>query len=205
MSLLSGVGNFLFGKPEKMQKVSSLTKPQRGYQNAILGQLQQMLQGGGANISQNPLYQQGSNYLQNLLSGSPQSTAAFEAPAMRQFNEEIIPGIAERFSGLGAGAQSSSAFQQALGQAGAGLSERLQALRSGLQFGGAQQALGYAQQPVSNLAGLSGFGLQPSFQNLLRPQTHGLLGGLLGGASSGIGQAGGMAMMSKLLPLLGLL
>lgn len=49
----------------------------------------------------------------------------FGAPYERKFREETIPGIAERFSGLGAGSQSSSAFQQSLGQAGASLSEQL--------------------------------------------------------------------------------
>lgn len=47
----------------------------------------------------------------------------FAAPYKRQFNEQIIPGISERFAGLGG--LSSSGFQQSLGQAGAGLSENL--------------------------------------------------------------------------------
>lgn len=194
------INEFLFGKKEKMQKVNLFNKQQKGLQNMLLGQLG----GQNTNISQNSLYQSGSNYLQQLLSGSPEATKAFEAPYMRQFNEQIIPQLAERFTGAGAGAQSSSAFQQALGQSGADLTERLASLRGQLQGGAANQALGYAQQPISNFAGLSQQAFRPSFENILRPSTGGVLGGLFGGASQGIGQAGGMAAMTKLLPLLGL-
>jgi hypothetical protein len=196
-----GVDQFLFGKKEKMQQIPRFTPEQQSLLNNILGQLQ----GQNTNITQNPLYQGGSSYLQELLSGSPESTAAFEAPYKRQFNEEIVPGLAERFSGAGAGSQRSSAFQNALGQAGAGLSERLASLREGLRSGASQQALGYAQQPISNFSGLAGLGLTPSFESFLRPQTGGFLGGLFGGAAQGAGQAGGSALMAKLLPLLGLL
>jgi hypothetical protein len=159
-------------------------------QSSFLQQLLGSLQGQSSNIGQNPLFQQGSNYLQQLLSGSPESTAAFEAPAMRQFNEQTIPGLAERFSGLGAGAQSSSAFQQALGQAGAGLSENLQALRSGLQFGGLGQALNYSQQPISNLQGFGQLGLGTQMRGFM-PKQQGFLRQLLTALAGGVGQAGG--------------
>lgn len=58
----------------------------------------------------------------------------------RQFQEETIPSIAERFSGMGSGGQRSSAFLNTLTGAGEGLSSQLAALRSRagmskLQFG----------------------------------------------------------------------
>lgn len=124
---------------------------------SFLQNLFKQLQGQSTNIAQQPLFQQGQSYLQNLLSGSRESTQAFEAPYMREFNEQIIPQLASIFGGAGAG--SSSGFQQALGQAGASLQEKLAALRSGLQLEGAGQALGYAQQPVSNLMGFGQLGL----------------------------------------------
>jgi len=168
---------------------SSFSTGTKGQSN-FLQQLLSSLQGQSTNIGQNPLFQQGSNYLQQLLSGSPESSAAFEAPAMRQFNEQIIPGLAERFSGLGAGAQSSSAFQQALGQAGAGLSENLQALRSGLQFGGLGHALGYSQQPISNLLGFGQLGLGTQMKGYA-PKQPGFLQQLLSALAGGAGQAAG--------------
>lgn len=173
-----------------MPKGYSSFSLQNSGQKNVLQQILSALQGQGSNIAQNPLFQQGSNFLQQFLSGSPESTAAFEAPAMRQFNEQIIPGLAERFSGMGAGAQSSSAFQQALGQAGAGLSENLQALRSGLQMQALPQALGYAQQPISNFQGLAGLGLGTQTKGYM-PKQQPFWQQLLAGLSGGVGQLGG--------------
>jgi hypothetical protein len=171
-------------------------------QSALLQQLLGQLRGQNTNIQQNPLFQQGSNYLQQLLSGDPQSTASFEAPAMRQFNEQIIPGLAERFSGLGAGSQSSSAFQQALGQAGAGLSENLQALRSGLQFGALPNALGFSQQPISNYQGLAGLGLGTQMKGFA-PKQPNFLQQLISALAGGAGQFGGTLGTSYGLRALG--
>jgi hypothetical protein len=103
--------------------------------------LQNILQQGN---QPGALEQSGSNYLQGLLSQDPRMMQQFEAPYMRQFNEQIVPGLAERFTGK----QSGSAFQQALGSAGSGLMERLAALRGGLGMQAAQQALNYAQMPM---------------------------------------------------------
>ena len=185
--------------PKGYSSFSTGTSGQKG----LLQQLLSQLQGQNTNIQQNPLFQQGSNFLQQLLSGSPESTAAFEAPAMRQFNEQIVPGIAERFSGLGAGAQSSSAFQQALGQAGAGLSENLQAMRSGLQFGGLGHALNFSQQPISNYQGLAGLGLGTQMKGFA-PKQQGFLQQLLMALAGGAGQAGGAIGTSYGLRGLGL-
>lgn len=184
--------------PRGYSSFNTGTKQQSQFLQQLLGQLS----GQSSNIGENPLFQQGSNYLQQLLSGSPESIAAFEAPAMRQFNEQIIPGLAERFSGLGAGAQSSSAFRQALGQAGAGLSENLQALKSGLQFGSLPQALGYAQQPISNLQGFSQLGLGTQMRGFM-PKQQGFLQQLLSALAGGAGQFGGALGASYALRGLG--
>jgi hypothetical protein len=183
--------------PQGYKSISTLGKGQQG----LLQQLLSSLQGQSGNIQQSPLFQQGGNFLQQLLSGSPEAFKSFEAPAMRQFNEQIIPGIAERFSGLGAGSQSSSAFQQALGQAGAGLSEQLQALRSGLQFGAIPQALGYAQQPISNFQGMAGLGLgtqSKGFMPKQQPFWQQLLIALGGGAAQAGGAIGTSYGLSRL-------
>jgi hypothetical protein len=173
--------DFLFGKKEKTQQLPTISPEQQN----LLKQLLQMINPHQMDIGQQPTFQSGQNFLQQLLGGD---TSEFEDPLMRQFQEQIIPGLAERFSGAGAGAQSSSAFQQALGGAGADLSERLASLRGQLKMQALPQALGYAQAPGQR--GLQqaqlGLGTQ-SFENLLRPRTQGLLGGLLGGAGSGFG------------------
>jgi hypothetical protein len=170
------------GKGPKGYSSFSTLNPQ---QSTLLQQLLGSISGQSGNIQQNPLYQAGGNYLQKILGGD---TSQFEGPLMRQFNEQIIPGLAERFSGAGAGSQSSSAFQQALGGAGADLTERLGALRGGLQMQAAPQALGYAQQPFTNLQNLLGI----KTQGFVPKQKSGLQEGILGGSQ----------MLLQLLPLL---
>ena len=172
------LGSKFFEKKPKATQYPGLAPEQVSLQNQLLSMLQGQLAPGGT-------YGQGQSYLQNLLSGSPTATSAFEAPHMRQFQEQTLPGIAERFSGLGAGAQSSSAFQQQLGQAGASLQEQLASLRGGLQLGGLGQALG---GPSSLLSGA----LASRFTTGLQPQQPGglaeFLAPLLGGYGQGIGQ-----------------
>lgn len=145
-------------------------------------------------IEESPLYGAGSDFLQRLLSGDPEMMQQFMQPYMNQFNQQIIPGIAERFAGMGtgAGAGSSSAFNQTATQAGSNLMAQLAQLRGNMQMQGAGQGLQYAQQPFSNTLG--GLGVH-GFENLYIPQApsaaSGLLGGLGGGLAQGIGMAAG--------------
>lgn len=167
--------DFLFGQKGGFEQTPSMNPQQ-------LQLLQQLLGGlGGAS-------QQGMGFLQNLLSGD---TSQFEAPLMRQFSEQTIPGIAERFTGMGAGAQGSSAFGQQMGAAGAGLTEQLGALRGGLQM-----------QGLGQLRGLLGMGLGARpFESIYRPASTGFLGAMAPGIGQGIGSAGSFGLLS----LLGLL
>lgn len=149
-------------KKESFQQIPRYNQGQQNYQNNLLGNLSNQ----NTDITQNPLYQSGSNALQRILGGD---TSQFEAPLMRQFNEEIIPNIASRFSSIGAGSQGGSDFQHALGDASAGLTERLGALRGGLQLQAAPQALNFAQQPMNNLYSLLQYAMQPQSDTLHRP------------------------------------
>lgn len=136
-------------------------------------------------IQQTPLYGSGASYLQNLLSGTPNATAEFNAPYLQQFQQQIVPGLSERFAGMGTGggALSSSAFNQTLAQAGTGLQATLAQLRQQLLGQASQQALGYAQQPYSNLLG--GLGMR-QFENIYKPGSPGAGQSLLGGAAGGL-------------------
>lgn len=168
--------------PAGYHTVSTQNPEQQAGFSQLMQQLLQQLQG-----TQN-LFGQGSSFLQNLLSGSPESTQAFEAPIMRQFNEQIIPGIAERFTGMGAGAQRSGAFQRALSGAGTGLAENLAALRGNMQLQALPQALGYSQQPLSGLENLLGMNTQ-AFLEKQTPWWQSALTSLAGGAGSALGMA----------------
>lgn len=151
--------------PSGYKQISTLNPQQQSLFN-------QQAQGLGA------IQPQIMQYLQQLLSGDPSASEAFAAPYMRQFNEQIVPGIAERFAG--AGALSSSGFQQALGQAGAGLAENLASLREGLKFNAAQQG----QRGIGDLLNMNTQALVPKDQGFLKN----LLLSLAGPASSGLSQ-----------------
>lgn len=170
--------DFLMGTPARIEAMPTMSKEQQSLFSNLLSQL-------------GPIQGQGMEYLSKILGGD---TEAFEKPLMRQFEEQTIPSLAERFSGMDA--MGSSAFKQSLGQAGAGLSENLGALRGQLQQG----ALG-------QLAQLLGMGTQtPTFQYQQIPGTEGALRPLLSGIGSGIGSGlgfGGMGMLGKKLGLLG--
>lgn len=166
--MFSGLSDSIFGKKESFEQMPTMD-PQ---QMQLFQQLMSGLSGGGGGGG--PMGQ-GMNFLQGILGGD---TSKFEAPLMRQFNEQTVPGLAERFSGAGAGAQSSSAFGQQLGAAGAGLSENLGALRGGLQM----QAMGPLMQMLQQAMG------NRSFENIYRPSTPGFMGQM----GQGFGQAAGM-------------
>ena len=185
----------LFGKGDRTRQLPTLNPgQQQGLQN-VLGQLGNVSAPGGS-------YSGAQNYLSSLLSGDPNAFAQFEAPYRQQFEQQILPGIAERFAGLNpmGGGLSSSGFGQALGGAGAQLQSQLAGLHGALRQGATGQALGQ----YNSLANL-GLGTR-SFENFHQPGSGGLFGnlatGLGGGLSSGLGQAGGMSLMMKLLPLL---
>lgn len=100
--------------------------------------------------------------------------APIESQAKERFMQQTIPTIAERFTGMGG--RHSSAFRQALGQAGAGLDTNLAAMRG--QHGLQQQG---------QLMQMLGLGLQPQFESLYVPKSPGLGATAAGGIGQGLG------------------
>lgn len=165
----------------QLAALGNQAQPQPQQQQGGLGQwLKELLMGtpGGFDQLQNfdpdqlaalqQLLQGGLEQVQNPYGGFE----PIQQEATRQFQQETVPGLAERFSSMGAGAQRSSAFGQQLGAAGAGLSSQLAALRS--QYGMQNRAQGLQQ---------AGIGLTPRFQYAQRQGSQGLLGGLLPAAA----------------------
>lgn len=158
--------DFLFGKKEKTQQFQRYSPQQEAVLNQLLGQTSRTIPSQV-------------DFLSSLLSPGSAAETAFSAPSLRQFEEDIIPSIAERFTGsFGEGSQRSSAFGQQLGKAGAGLAENLAALRSQLAF-----------QGIGGLQSLLGSGLTQRFDTALRPATSGLLGQGIGSFAQGLGAA----------------
>jgi hypothetical protein len=102
--------------------------------------------------------------------------APIENQARTNFAQNTIPSIAERFSGLGA--QRSSAFGQALGQAGAGLESDL-----------ASQKQLYNLQRQGLLQNLAALGLYPKFESLFSPAQPSFLQSLATNAAGPAAQA----------------
>jgi len=159
--------DWLIGHSPEMKQTPTMTEGQQNFQNMLL------------NMLSTPTGQ-GFDFLSQLLSGDENAFKSFEDPIKRQFEQEIVPGISERFAGMGSGgAQNSSAMQQTMGQAGKELSQNLAQMRSGLKMGALQQ-----------LQGLMGLGQQQSLQNVYDPGSYGLIGGMLQGAGEGAGKSG---------------
>lgn len=150
---LQGLSDFFLGTSPQIQQAPRLSQNQLGLQNQGIQNLLQMLQQG---------------------QGQSPSFAPIAQQARTQFNTQTIPGLAERFTALGG--QNSSAFQGALGSAGAGLEQNLAAM--GSQYGLQQNAQN--QNLMKLLLGLS---IQPQFENLIQ----GGQPGALHGAAQGLG------------------
>jgi len=162
---MASLRDALFGKEGEFKQISTTTPAQQQLFSQILGGL------GG-------LQGQGLGAIQSMLGGSQDFLSQLQAPALRQFQEQILPGIAERFSGLGA--QGSSAFGQQLGSAGAGLAEDLASQR-------AQLGMQSQQQGLQQLLALLGFSQGQQFETAFQPGQEGALGGILGGLGQGVG------------------
>jgi hypothetical protein len=172
-SAFKATGKFLGGTDDKMQQLPTHSGQQQEFQNNLL----QQLSGQDYNLNNNPLYQQGGDYYSGLMQDTPQSYDKFKAPMMREFNEEIMPGIGEQFAGVGG--LSSSGFQQAATGAGAGLSERLGALRAGMQERGAQGALQYAQAPSQQAQSWANTAMDSPFAYQNKAGKQGQLGNIV--------------------------
>lgn len=165
-----GAKDFLVGTPGRTEQFQRFNPQQQGINTQLLDMLPGLLQRG--------------------TQGFQGGFAPIAQRARSQFQSQTIPSLAERFTALGGG-QNSSAFQGALGQAGAGLEEGLAGLESkyNLAQGGQQQQL---------LLALLSAALQPQFENSYFPQRGGLLQGLAGGLGQGLGTLGGLSGLQYL-------
>ena len=177
MALASAASSIIGGLTgSKGETKSSYGKKQQGLIDEVTDAIRSM-RGGAQDITQQPGYQQGNEWLMNLFN-DPNFFNAFEAPLQRQFQEQTVPDLANRFASMGSGgALGSTGFRNQLAREGSNLSTNIAALRGGLQQQGVNQSLQYAQQPFSNLMSLYQQALQPT-QNVYQPPSPGLFGGL---------------------------
>ncbi len=189
---MPGINEMLFGKGDKNIQQTTLKGNQEGFLDQLMQQLMQMGgQGGGM--------QQAMQTLMGFLDPNSEQYKNFEAPYMQQFEQQTIPGLAERFAGLGGGmggGLSSSGFGQALGAAGSNLQTQLAQMKSNMQRQAAGDIFGQFNQ-------MSGQGLGTrAFENQYQPGNLGILGeavnGLASGISGGAGPQIGAGIANKL-------
>lgn len=171
----SGFWSALFGKPEQNYQ-QSLLDPR---QQPILQNLLSASQGRGAPGA----FGESADYYRSLLSDDNTTANAMFAPELRRFREQIVPDLAEQFSGYGG--IGSSGFRNAALSAGTDLAERLGAIRAQLRSQGA-----------AGLSSIGEMGLRPYSENIHRPETYGIVGEFARGAGEGLGKAGGTYLAS---------
>ncbi len=150
-----GYREFMLGKEDSFKKLPTMNQGQQSLFSNLLnmlngGQGDQMGQGGQGG-GQGALAQ-AMGLSQGFLDPNSEQYKNFEAPYMNQFEQQIMPMIAERFAGMGGGmggGLSSSGFGQALGGAGAGLQAQLAGMKGQMQ-----------RQSIGDILGMTQFGLQ---------------------------------------------
>lgn len=154
----------LFGQPKPVVTQASTFSPQQqALQNSVIQQALQLL----PQVAQ----QKGVNF------------QPIAQKARTNFYQQTVPGLAERFTALGAGPRYSPGFAQTLGTAGAGLEESLAALES-------QYDLQRQNQLQSLLGGLLSGGLgKGSLENIISPSQPGFLESILSALLPGIGRS----------------
>lgn len=186
---------FLFGRPDQFQQLSTKTGSQQAGLSQILSQM-------GQSSSPTGSFGRAENYLSSILKGGPEGFEQFSQPYLQQFEQRILPRLTSQFQslggGMGGGIGSSSGFGQALGGAASDFSNQLAQLFTGLQ----QNAAGQASANYGNLANL-GLGTN-TFENVYQPGNTGLIGTLVSALAQGAGTAGGIASLPKILKLLGM-
>lgn len=148
------IGQFFLGTPGRVEQLQRFTPEQQQSLSQLLGFGMQGLQ--------NPY----------------QGFQPIADQATRQFQQQIVPGLAERFTSLGDGSTrlTSPAFASQVGSAGADLASNLAALQSQYGFQQRGQALDMLRS-----------GLTPQFENIPLQGQQGALSGIL-------------PVLSKLLP-----
>jgi hypothetical protein len=161
-AILSAIGPLLSAFTGNKGKMgSTFNKNQLGGIDDILQSIKGM-KGGAQDITQNQNYTQGQDWLHSLFNDQD-FFKNMEAPMQRNFEENTIPELANRFGAQGSGGSlGSTAFRNQLGREGSNLQTNMAAMRGGMQQQGVNQSMQYAQQPFSNLMNLYQQALTPT-------------------------------------------
>lgn len=182
MGFFDSIKDFFVGSPAGYEQVSNLTPTQSGIQRQLEKASKRRGAGGAFGKS--------ADFYRDILSNRNGSIESLYAPELRQFNEQIIPDLAEQFAGMGSGALSSSGFRNSAVNAGTDLSERLAAMRQQLRFNAAQGLRNIGSQALNPHAsyqqtspGSEGFlsNIAPAVGTAIGSAVGGPVGGAIGG------------------------
>ena len=170
---------------KKGETGSTYNPGQQGGINDILEMLKSMSGGGGMDITQNPMYQQGNDYMMSMFN-DPEFFKNIEAPMQRQFEEQTIPDLANRFASQGSGgALGSTGFRNQLGREGSNLHTNMAAMREQMKMGALPQMFQSANQPYQNMMQMYNAALGHPTQNTYQPPSGGMWGPIAGAAAQG--------------------
>lgn len=182
--------SFIESQKNKGQHGSTYTPGQQGGIEDLLQALQGM--GGNMDITQNPQYQQVNDYFQSMFN-DPEFFKNIEAPMQRQFQEETIPGLANRFASMGSGGSlGSTAFRNQLGREGSNLHTNIAAMRENMKMGAIPGMMQSANQPFNNAMQMYQQALGHPTQNTYQPPSQGMWSPIAGAAVQGYMQNQGM-------------
>jgi hypothetical protein len=151
------------GREPSWSKVSNYDKGQQRTLRNTSNSQNQLARGG---------YQDAIGLLQDYLNPNSDVYSNFEKPYIQQFEQQTLPGIAERFAGGNAmgGGLMTSGFGQSLGAAGANLQAQLAQMKQQYQ----RQSINDLLQQYNQLTNQS-LGARP-YENVYDPGTQGQLG-----------------------------
>jgi hypothetical protein len=151
------------GREPSWQKVSNYDRGQQRTLRNTSNAQNQLARGG---------YKDAIGLLQDYLNPNSDVYKNFEKPYIQQFEQETLPGIAERFAGGNAmgGGLMTSGFGQSLGAAGANLQAQLAQMKEQYR----RQSINDLLQQYNQLTNQS-LGARP-FENVYDPGTQGQLG-----------------------------
>ncbi len=153
------LGEFLFGKKAKTKKESTLTPAQE----ELMGLLGEGLKTGEGALGDIFGFKES------------QFQEGIEKPALKHFQESVLPSILEKFAGQG---NMGSGIRRSTLKAGTDLQSNL----AGLRYQAQQDAM------RNKLTGLNQFLGTRAFENVHRPETEGLMQGVYKGFATGLGQ-----------------
>jgi hypothetical protein len=166
------------GKKDKFRQINNLNPQQNQQLGNVLDQANASGQAGGN-------YNLAQQYQNRILQGDQQSFNQWAAPYETQFNEQTLPGIAERFAGL-SGAHGNPANYSGFGQAIGGAATQFKSNLAGMYAQIQQQAAQHATGQYNALNSL-GLGTQ-AFQNAYQPGSIGAFGQIASGVGQGVSQ-----------------